>query len=169
MPILSLAEVSRGETRIEGDISPDDPLWEGLDFRLLEPLRVDLAGQSVGEGVLVRGRIHTRLGLECRRCLAPVEGEVDDEVTLLYEPLAEEDEDDLAGELYPLPGRGDALDLGPALREQLIIRVPDYVVCSEACRGLCPTCGANLNETSCECVPEEEASPWNALKNLKFD
>ena len=169
MPILSLLAVSRGESRVKGGISPDDPLWEGSGFTLLEPLSVDLLAQTVGEGVLVRGPMGTRLGLECRRCLAPVAVEVDDDVTLLFEPLAEGEEEELDGEVYPLPGRGDRLDLRPALREQLILRVPVLVVCSEACRGLCPTCGANLNETSCECVPEAEASPWSALKNLKFD
>lgn len=169
MPILSLAAVARGETRVEGAISPEDPLWDRSGFELAEPLRVDLRAQSVGEGVLVRGRIHARLGLECRRCLAPVAVEVADEVTLLYEPLAEGEEEELDGEVYPLPGRGDTLDLKPALREELILRVPDFVVCSETCRGLCPSCGANLNETTCECVPAAESSPWSALKNLKFD
>jgi uncharacterized protein len=169
MPILSLAELSRGEGRVNGGISPDDPLWEGSEIALLEPLRVDLRAQFVGDGVLVRGRIHTRLAQECRRCLAPVPIEVDDEVTLLYEPLSGEDEDQLDGEVYPLPARGDELDLRPALREQLLLRVPDFVVCSESCRGLCPTCGANLNDTTCECVPATEASPWAELKKLKFD
>jgi uncharacterized protein len=169
MPILSLAELSRGEGRVNGGISPDDPLWEGSEIALLEPLRVDLRAQFVGDGVLVRGRIHTRLAQECRRCLAPVPIEVDDEVTLLYEPLSGEDEDQLDGEVYPLPARGDELDLRPALREQLLLRVPDFVVCSESCRGLCPTCGANLNDTTCECVPAAESSPWAELKKLKFD
>jgi len=169
MPILSLAEVSRGGARVSGEIAPDDPLWEGSDLRLEEPLRVELQAQAVGEGVLVRGRIGTRLALECRRCLAPVSVGVDDEVTLLFEPLAADEEEELEGEVYPLPPRGDELDLRPALREELILRVPAFVVCSESCRGLCPTCGANLNETTCSCVPAEESSPWSALKNLKFD
>ena len=57
----------------------------------------------------------------------------------------------------------------PVLREQLLLRVPAYVVCREECRGLCPQCGANLNETTCACEPEQAASPWDALKKLKFD
>jgi uncharacterized protein len=169
MPILSLTEVSRGETRFTGAVSPEAPLWEGSDVRLQEPLRVDLRAQTVGDGVLVRGRMRTRLTQECRRCLAPVAADVEDEVTLLFEPLREDEEEELEGEVYPLPERGDELDLGPALREELILRLPDFVLCSENCRGLCPTCGANLNETTCACVPVEEPSPWSALKNLKFD
>jgi uncharacterized protein len=169
MPILSLTAIARGETRVEEGVSPDDPLWEGSGLVLLEPLRVELRAQFVGDGVLVRGRLQTRLRQECRRCLAPVAVDVADEVTLLFEPLAGKDEDELDGEVYPLPARGDELDLRPALREQLLLRVPDFVVCSETCRGLCPTCGANLNETTCDCVPAADSDPWAELKKLKFD
>lgn len=169
MPILNLTEVSRGEARVDGEISPDDPLWEGSAVTLAEPLRVRLAAQSVGEGVLVRGRMATRLTRECRRCLVEVPVELDDEVTLLFEPLEDEDEGDLDGEVYPLPERGDRLELGPALREELLLRIPEFVVCSEACRGLCPRCGTNLNEAECDCAPEEEAGPWSALKKIEFD
>ena len=47
MPILSLTEVARGEARVDGEISPDDPLWEGAAVKLAEPLKVRLAAQSV--------------------------------------------------------------------------------------------------------------------------
>lgn len=166
---LNLAAVSRGAVRVQGEIARDDPVWEGTGLTLLEPLRVELEAGSVGEGVLVRGRMGTRLGLECRRCLVAVEREIEDSVDLLYEPLSSEDEAELAGEVYPLPERGTELDLAPALREQLLLRVPDYVVCREECRGLCPQCGADRNAGPCECVPEEPESPWDALRNLKFD
>src|SRR5690606_1455349 len=129
MPILSLTEVSRGGARVDGEISPDDPLWEGSAVKLAEPLKVQLGAQSVGEGVLVRGRMSTRLSQACRRCRAAVRVEVDDEVTLLFEPLDDEDQGDLDGAVYPLPERGDRLELGPALREELLLRVPEFVVC----------------------------------------
>jgi uncharacterized protein len=165
---LSLTAVARGEATVEGEISPEDPIWEGTELELGEPLRVDLRAHSVGDGVLVRGRMWTRLELECRRCLTPVEQEVDIDVDLLFEPLADE-EAELSGEVYPLPPRGDQIDLRPALREQLLLQVPDYVVCDENCRGLCPKCGTDLNRATCSCVPEADPSPWDALTKLKFD
>lgn len=167
---LSLTAVSRGEVRVEGEVAPEDPVWEGADLALAEPLHVELTARSVGEGVLVRGRLRTRLDLECRRCLTGVTHLIDEPVELLFEPLADEEEEvALSGEVYPLPDRGDLVDLRPALREQLLLRVPEHVVCDEACRGLCPQCGADLNQTTCSCVPEKGSSPWGALKNLKFD
>jgi uncharacterized protein len=166
---LSLTAVSRGEVPIRGEVDPGDPLLEGLSLALREPARVEMEARSVGEGVLVRGRVQALLELECRRCVTAVEHRIDEEIDILYEVLDEEDEDDLAGEVYPLPRRGDDLDLRPALREQILLHVPQYVLCDEACRGLCPQCGTDLNRGSCDCVPEERSSPWDALKNVKLD
>lgn len=166
---LSLTAVSKGEVRVEGAVSPDEPLLEGLGLTLREPLRLALEARPVGEGVFVRGRMRAVLELECRRCVKAVEYEIDEPVEILYEPLGEEEEDELSGEVFPLPERGDDLDLRPALREQILLRIPQFVECSETCRGLCPQCGTDLNEGSCECVPETRANPWDALKNVKFD
>jgi uncharacterized protein len=55
------------------------------------------------------------------------------------------------------------------VREQLLLRLPDFVVCTEACRGICPQCGQDLNAATCDCVPEKAESPWDVLKNVKFD
>lgn len=166
---LSLSAVAREPVRLRVQVPPDDPLWQDAGFTLREPVRVDLEGRMVGEGVLVRGEVEADLDAECRRCLSPVSIRVRDTLNLLFEPLTPEEEVELGGEVYPLPQRGDTLDLAGPIREQLLLRVPDYVVCAESCKGLCPTCGVDLNRTTCECVPERSGSPWNALKDIKFD
>jgi uncharacterized protein len=165
---VSLKALERGEVVVRERIPPDSILWEGSGTTLAGPLDVELAARSVGEGVLVRGRLRARVRLACRRCLAEVVGEVDDTVDLLYEPLGE-DEDAADGEVYPLPPLGDELDLSDAVREQVLLRAPSFALCSEACRGLCPQCGTDLNVGGCTCVPEAKASPWDALKNVRFD
>ncbi|MEX2584491.1 MAG: DUF177 domain-containing protein [Gemmatimonadota bacterium] len=169
MPILSLAAVARDIVNVRGEIPLHDSGLAGLGLELTEPLRVDLEARMVGEGVLVRGDIEAELAGECRRCLVAVPIRLHDTVDLLYEPLSAAEEAELNGEVYPLPERGDELDLKPALREQVMLRIPDFVVCSETCRGLCPQCGAELNRTACDCVPGNEPGPWDALKDIKFD
>ncbi|HEX8694146.1 MAG TPA: DUF177 domain-containing protein [Longimicrobium sp.] len=137
-------------------------------MELVRPLEVDLEARSVGEGVLLRGTLRTTVRLACRRCLSPVERDVDEEVNLLFvEDMGEDD--DTGGEVYPLPARGDEVDLTDAVREQVLLEMPEFALCGEECRGLCPSCGANLNEGACECVPEAAPSPWEALKKVKFD
>ncbi len=165
---LNLSAIDRGEVHVREEVPPDDPMWEGTDLVLSAPLRLDLSARSVGEGVFVRGTLQTRVEVPCRRCLAATEREVDETVDFLFQELAEEEED-AAGEVYPLPSTGAEVDLTEAVREQLLLRVPQYVLCTEECRGLCPRCGADLNEAPCDCGPEEDVSPWDALKKIKFD
>lgn len=166
---LSLTAVARAEVPIRGEIPADHPLWRDAGVVLLEPLRVELDACEVGDGVLVRGKMHTRLQLDCRRCVTPVAYEVNEPVDLLFEPLEGDDATELSGEVYPLPKRGTDLHLEEPLREQLLLRVPLYVVCAEDCQGLCPQCGTDLNQGSCVCTPAAEPSPWEALKKIKFD
>lgn len=166
---LNLAELEHGEVRLCEQISPDDPMFDGGDLTLVQPLRVDLRAQYVEDAVLVRGTAETVVELECRRCLATVRQELSAPVDLLFEAMPSEDAAELLGEVYPLPPHGAELDLAGPVREQVVLNAPAYEVCEEECLGLCPNCGANRNESPCECVPERAPSAWDALKQVKFD
>ncbi|HEX2093565.1 MAG TPA: DUF177 domain-containing protein [Longimicrobiaceae bacterium] len=154
---------------IREQVPPDHPIWEGTEITLAGPLEADLTARSVGNGVFVRGYLRGTLRLPCRRCLKEVEEELDEPVDFLFEELREDEAEEVQGEVYALPARGDELDLTEPVREQVLLHVPRYVVCREECRGLCPQCGADRNEAPCDCVPEEPSSPWDALKKIKFD
>jgi uncharacterized protein len=165
---VSLTALDRGEVVVREQIPTDDPMWEGSGVTLASPLDVDLTARQVGDGVFVRGRLRTTVRQACRRCLSTVEQPVDDVVDMLFDTLGE-DEEEAEGEVYPLPARGGTLDLRDAVREQLLLRAPEFVLCREECRGLCPQCGTDLNQGECDCAPEKAESPWDALKNVKFD
>ena len=92
--------------------------------------------------------IHAKITQLCRRCLAPV-----DVIDKVSEPF----------ELQISPGSDDVDALPVVL--QLIQSVHDpHVVCSRACRGLCPTCGANLNDDPTH-VCEESSSERKTLRD----
>ena len=93
---------------------------------------------------------------------------LDEELTFLYRSGVRGVEAE-AEEVYGLPERGLELDLGPAVREHVLLAVPQFVICDEACRGFCPRCGTNLNEASCDCVVEEEDPRWAALRRLRSE
>ena len=165
---ISLLALDHGNVRVRESIAADAPLWDAVDFELCGPVEVDLEAQAVGEGVWVRGTALGAVRMECRRCLAEVQVPVEKELSLWFETLEPEDEDN-DGEVYPLPARGDILELGDAVREQFVLAVPGFALCDEACRGLCSVCGTDRNTESCDCVPAEKASPWDALKNIRLD
>lgn len=164
---LSLRDLARAEVRVQGEIAPDDAVWEGVDLPATEPFAVDLTGRALGGGVLVHGNVHGKLEFQCRRCLADVGWRLDEEVSLWFETL--EAEEDGEGEAYPLSPRADELDLSEPLREQILLRIPQYVLCREECLGMCAHCGADLNQGDCGCAEEPSPGPFDALKSIKFD
>jgi uncharacterized protein len=149
------AEVEAGALGIEED-----------EVRFVGPVHVRLEAQQVGTDVLVRGMIEAQTELACRRCLRAVRQSIAEEVTFHFREDAEESD---AEDVYPLPARENELDLTAALREQLMLAVPAYVVCDEACKGFCPRCGANLNEGECACAVQEVDERWAALRRLKSE
>jgi uncharacterized protein len=154
--------------RIDADVPVDDPLWEPLPWRFAEPVELRLDVQLAGRDVVVRGDVHGLAELSCRRCLVAVPYEVNEELIFVYRsgvaPVEAE-----AEEVYPLPEKSREVDLTQAVREHVLLSVPEFVSCDDACRGFCPRCGTNLNETTCECRTEDEDPRWAALRRLRSE
>jgi uncharacterized protein len=158
----------RHRIRIDTAVPVDDELWAPFPWRFADRVDLRLDVQQAGADVVVRGRVSGSVALSCRRCLDPVSHELDEELTLLYrEGVAGVEAE--AEEVYALPERGHELDLAPAVREHVLLAVPQFVICDEACRGFCPRCGTNLNESSCACVVEDEDPRWAALRRLRSE
>jgi uncharacterized protein len=166
---LDLARLERERlVRIRGDVPADDPLWEGTGMSFQAPLSVDLRAQQSGSGeVVVRGALRGVLQHECRRCLDPVRTELSQSLTLVYVPTDLLGEDEGGDEVRPIPHDAAELNLGDAIREELILAVDPYVVCDPRCRGLCPRCGVDRNEETCDCVRDERDPRWDVLRTLK--
>jgi uncharacterized protein len=54
-----------------------------------------------------------------------------------------------------------------AVRGEVILAMNPYAVCDPECKGLCPGCGANLNEGPCDCAVDETDPRWETLRALK--
>ena len=122
---------------------------------------VDALLEWVTDGLLASGVLSTSWEGECRRCLDPVSGEVHVEFRELFEQQPRE------GESYRL-GR-DSVELEPMVREALTLDLPLAPLCSESCRGLCVTCGAQLNVGGCGCPSADRDSRWAALDLLALE
>jgi uncharacterized protein len=156
-------QVSRkGRIQIEAAIAGDDPIWTDTGIRFDGPLHVRLTVQRAQADVLVRGDFSGVALGECRRCLREVHVPIDEDVTLLYRPgLAPAEAE--AMEIYPLPDRAQEVDLLPGLREHVILAVPEFPLCMDTCKGLCPRCGADLNEGPCGCGADADPR-WAGLQ-----
>lgn len=154
--------------QVDGSLEPDDPIWEEGDSPPSDPLRVTGRLSSAGDGrFYFSGSMAGRLEMACRRCLEPVDVPVEDDVHFLLAETGAEEADDPDVFLYDPAAR--MLDLRAAVRETWIITAPAFVQCREDCRGLCATCGTNLNDSSCDCTPTKADTRWDALLKHQSD
>ena len=145
-----------------------------LDF--IEPLSVHLRAIRIRDIIEIEGRLDTRIGLKCSRCLVPFVMPLSTEFELTYtqalpeiEPDDKEEIELQAEEMRMIRFEGDTIDLRDALQDQIVMSLPLQPLCSPDCRGLCPRCGANLNEGDCGCDRTPDDSPFAVLKKLKSD
>ncbi len=167
MLTIPLARLERdGSLEIRAEIPSDDPSWEGTGLRFSAPLSVFGQVQSIPSGeVLARLRLRSLLAQDCRRCLEPVTVDVDEELDLLFAPVGGSDGTDEEG-ARPLPESAGELELVDAIREEVVLSQSTLALCNSDCKGLCPQCGINLNQDSCECSHEEADPRWDTLRAL---
>jgi uncharacterized protein len=120
---------------------------------------------AVDGGVEVSADISAPWVGECRRCLKPVDGVLHTHVREMYRPRGPGEADDEDEETYPLSG--EQLDLRPLVRDAILLDLPIAPLCREDCRGLCPTCGADLNDGPCDCPPARSDPRWAVLDQLR--
>jgi len=122
-----------------------------------------------GGGLIVDCEVRTSITLDCARCLKSFAREVTARFEEEFSPTVSV----LTG--APLtPAEDDALriddrhvlDLTEAVRQYLLMSLPLKPVCTPSCRGLCPTCGADLNESACACAEEPTSGPLAGLASL---
>lgn len=145
--------------------------YAGHAFVLADGLDYDVALTDTGEGVLATGIVRGVATTPCDRCLEPATLDIAGEISCYYlnEPPEADDEDE---EEYGLISAEGTVDISPAIQAAVVMDLPFIVLCREDCKGLCPTCGCNLNEQTCDCAQQREVDPMNpfaALASLHFD
>ena len=153
---------------IDVDVPPSVLQWEPEGVRLRGPLRLEGTVQQSGSDIVLRGRLTGEAETSCRRCLEPIRQPIDEDVVFVYRPGVSPVEAE-RDEVYVLDARAREVDLTDAVREHVLLAAPQYVICEEACQGLCPRCGANLNEGACACREETVDERWAALRRLSHE
>jgi uncharacterized protein len=154
-------------------------------FPVLEGMRADgtcaFNGPVSGQISAVREYDHLRItgnvavpaSFTCSRGLASYETRIGSSFTIFFrkgpvglesdEEETELNEQDLVSATYS----GDEIDLTHEIEEQVAMEVPFKPLCSEACKGLCPTCGMDLNVGNCSCGHDDVNFKFSALKDFK--
>ena len=167
---IELAALENGKGEFNHTYAPGELVLEAERLQLLDAVTVSGQVQQSGQRAKVKGQLTGRAQLECDRCLKPVEFSIDSAFQLEYvtpedyaaQQAVELTEEDLDLSIFD----GEAIDLDELVKEELLLAVPDHVLCSEDCKGICPTCGADRNSADCACERQEVDPRWAGLKEL---
>jgi len=184
---VNIDEIKETGLRRSWDVPPEiaDQMVAGdkAGYRAAGPLHLDARLEKVERRVILDAHGSAPLTVPCRRCLTPVAVDLPVDFALTLVP-ADEYREPERGEREDHPGKGGGsfepgqaeeevyagkvIDLDPLVREQLVLALPEYPLCGEGCKGLCPVCGANLNERECGCDRRVPDPRWAGLKNIKL-
>lgn len=170
MLALDLGRIRTAHEQFERVYQPE-ALERGGEFRIAAPAALAFEIFKDKDQFRLAGHVRTTLELGCSRCLEPFSWPVDAAFDLRYLPRAqnagegerEVEEDDLTTAFY----ENDEIDLGQLMQEQFYLALPMKPLCADDCKGLCPTCGTNLNRGACACETtwdDPRLAPLRALK-----
>jgi len=166
--VAQLLKQQTGARRVY-DVQASDVPSLDKDLALVAPLEGRVQFTRIGSGILVAGELETTVELECTRCLAAFETRVGIDIEEEFRPTM----DVISGAKLPLEPDQDLanliderhiLDLSEVVRQDLLLSLPTSPVCRPDCLGLCPMCGQNRNEGTCQCETEEADPRWAALR-----
>ena len=160
-------EAFPAETTLELEADNIDFVSQGFAFKDL--LTVKISIQEVNDEYFCQAYLTVPVEEECCRCLALFDDELSFDFNFSIKIgkgesvlSSESDNSDVI-----LLGDGEHIvDLSNVIREAIMLELPAKPLCDEECRGLCPSCGVNLNEETCKCKGEEIDDRWEDLKDL---
>ena len=170
---LDVKELAVRKLNIRKSYAPGSIDFHSAELKQVAPLDVVATAELIGRQIRISGQLETKIELQCARCLDAVVEDVHRQFDLFYSPLPkdvkpeEERLRDLDAEIAFY--QGDGLFLADVLSEQVLLSVPMKVICRSDCRGLCASCGANLNHEDCRCETHAMDPRMAPLARLKQD
>jgi uncharacterized protein len=153
------------------EVSPQE--LEGLDLLGVGPIEFRGTVTFADPDFVLHGGLRYEQSVACNRCLKPVEVPAEAELDLVLvekaRPRSVGSEEVALSEsdLGVVEVLGDSFETRPLVLEQVALGVPMKPLCREDCRGLCPVCGIDRNEESCDCESQTTDPRWAGLAALK--
>jgi len=170
---IDLKDLGHEKLSFRGEFEPGVVDFATDNISQVAPLNWSVSAERVGSEIRIAGNLDTSLELTCSRCLEPARIQVNKPFDLFFrerdaalfdeDEEVELDEDDMRTAFFT----GTKFPIGDILREQILLALPMKALCTVDCKGLCPTCGTNLNSGSCSCPKEDFAPHMDTLLEIK--
>lgn len=146
----------------------DEPVENvGLEEPFFDKVNVVLSLHKLHNQIILETRLKLKAHFDCDRCNASydVQLNADYKMVYLFGRAAEREEDAL--NVVYLPIDASSIKLDDDIRDYAMLAIPMKKLCKEDCKGLCPTCGKNLNDGPCDCEFTNIDDRWISLQELK--
>ena len=132
---------------------------------LQDPIKVEAKIAKNSSCLTVDCSIKLKTHFSCDRCLDEYDSEISTkaEFVIISDPRMKADSEDIMF----VSLSDDEVDITPNIREAVMLAIPYKRLCNKDCKGLCASCGKNLNEGSCSCNDEIVDPRWEKLKEIK--
>ncbi len=155
--ISNIIKLEGAKEAFEGEVVFSDAVNLGEHIRQEKPVHVKGFIQNLGGVFDFHAQGSAELVFSCARCLKGFPKTI---VFEMEERLSKEDNEEY------LKIEHNKADITDAVYTNLILNLPQRVLCSEQCKGLCSSCGVDLNLSQCDCKKEEGDPRFAVLKNL---
>jgi len=135
------------------------------------PIEVDITTLVTGDEIICQGEVYGTVEIECSRCLDTFDLQVSTRMQFIVKMLDSSvglDNGESDDDFEVIPKTQTVFDISQRIKDAIVLNLPVKPLCGDECRGLCPMCGVNLNESECECTPDKADERWDALKDI-FD
>ena len=134
MKIL-LREIKSTGLEVNKSLAPESLGLDDKSLNFLNPIEVSAKIEKLRDSVLARTKVKARIEYVCARCLEPF---TDERIEEYYFD-------------FPVDRGTKFIDLGDDIRQELILEFAIRALCRPDCKGVCITCGKNLNIEQCSC------------------
>mgnify|MGYP001270422326 CR=1 FL=1 len=177
--IIQLDEIKESGLQLEGDAGQEelpqvDELVNAGSLMLPEPVHYRFDITRLSGMVEIDGELECDIEVPCGRCLESYRLPISSRFSLTLSESIPECFDEEGNEIELSTEEmglalieGEEIDLLEPLQEQVLMALPIQPLCREECKGLCPYCGNNLNESECDCTAPKFDTRFASLKDFK--
>lgn len=149
--VIQTAPHEVGSLNLDGALDGDAFDLEDPNIGITGSIDYHLVVQLVDNELITSGTLHVPVTFLCSKCGEKFSTTLEDSSFLRTFPVLQE---------------AEAVDITADIREALLLQIPNFPLCRPDCRGLCPLCKVNLNETTCTCVSRRPDDRWDSLDDL---
>jgi uncharacterized protein len=163
---IPLSSVEEGVSTVSfRTVHPDLCLEKRYKFP--HEIEIEARISTLGGDFLVDLEVKSEGEFLCDRCGKEFRRVITGEIQTLFTFDRVKADEEGGGEVRILPPSAQEIDITQDVWDALLLAIPAKSLCHEGCLGLCPRCGAKLNEEKCRCPGDEVDPRWEALKNIK--